>query len=258
MFDDGDRYQQFMGRFSDRVAIEFLDDLGVAPGRRWLDVGCGAGALLSAILARSRPSECIGVDPSAAQVAQAEARLGPAVRLLVAGAESMPLDDDSVDVTVSALSLNFCPDPLAALSEMARVTEPAGLVAGYVWDYGHGAFFLHCYWQAAAALGMTSGDERARWGMCSPEGMAELLDEHHDETSTVWTIEVPTPFGSFDELWSGFELGVGPSGAHLATLSASAASALRRTVLDMVADRGGIGAMSARAVAFRLGVATTA
>jgi len=41
----GDLYEPYVGRWSRVVAKEFLAWLAVPAGRRWLDVGCGTGAL---------------------------------------------------------------------------------------------------------------------------------------------------------------------------------------------------------------------
>jgi 2-polyprenyl-3-methyl-5-hydroxy-6-metoxy-1,4-benzoquinol methylase len=41
----GDAYEPYVGRWSRLVAREFLEWLAVPPGGRWLDVGCGTGAL---------------------------------------------------------------------------------------------------------------------------------------------------------------------------------------------------------------------
>lgn len=60
----GEEYEPYVGRWSRLVGVEFLDWLDVAPGRRWLDVGCGTGALTTAILTRCDPDAVIGVDPS--------------------------------------------------------------------------------------------------------------------------------------------------------------------------------------------------
>ena len=42
-FNDGAAYEQFMGRWSRAVGVEFLDWLAPPDGARWLDVGCGTG-----------------------------------------------------------------------------------------------------------------------------------------------------------------------------------------------------------------------
>ncbi|MGH8973461.1 MAG: class I SAM-dependent methyltransferase [Acidimicrobiia bacterium] len=104
----GDAYEPYVGRWSRRVAVEFLDWLGVGPKRRWLDVGCGTGALSAAVLARCDPRQVVGVDPSASHVAWAAGHVGdPRVRFLVGDATHLP--PEVVDVVVSGLVLNFLP-----------------------------------------------------------------------------------------------------------------------------------------------------
>jgi SAM-dependent methyltransferase len=61
----GDAYEPFIGRWSRLVAREFLDWLIPSPGLKWLDVGCGTGALSGTILANCSPAAVIGIDPSA-------------------------------------------------------------------------------------------------------------------------------------------------------------------------------------------------
>ena len=60
----GDSYDAFIGRWSRHVAAEFLAWLGARPDLRWVDVGCGTGALTEAILATQRPASVEGIDPS--------------------------------------------------------------------------------------------------------------------------------------------------------------------------------------------------
>ena len=131
----GDAYERFMGRWSRRLVPHFLDWVDVPPARRWLDVGCGTGALAETILARCAPASVAGVDPSDGFLATARARLPATVALHHAPAQALPLADASVDATVASLVLNFVPDSAAALREMARVTAPGGRVAACVWDY---------------------------------------------------------------------------------------------------------------------------
>jgi 2-polyprenyl-3-methyl-5-hydroxy-6-metoxy-1,4-benzoquinol methylase len=75
-----DAYERYIGRWSRRVADLFVDWLEVPPGQRWLDVGCGTGALSQAILKRSAPASVTGVDPLEPFVASASATLTDPVR----------------------------------------------------------------------------------------------------------------------------------------------------------------------------------
>ena len=65
-WDSGEAYEPYVGRWSRPVAREFLRWLSVPPDRRWLDVGCGTGALAQTILALAAPSGVVGIDPSPA------------------------------------------------------------------------------------------------------------------------------------------------------------------------------------------------
>lgn len=60
----GEIYESYVGRWSRLVAKEFVQELDQPAGLRWLDVGCGTGALTSAVLASAAPAEVVGVDPS--------------------------------------------------------------------------------------------------------------------------------------------------------------------------------------------------
>lgn len=110
----GNPYERYVGRWSRRVAPAFLDWLDVAPAQRWLDVGCGTGALCAAIVQHCEPTALTGAEPSAGFLEVARETLPVAVTLCQGGADTLPLPDASVDVVVSGLVLNFVPDPAAA------------------------------------------------------------------------------------------------------------------------------------------------
>jgi methylase of polypeptide subunit release factors len=57
----GDAYEPFVGRWSRRIARQFIEWLAPATNARWLDVGCGSGALTQTILATA-PRDVLGVE----------------------------------------------------------------------------------------------------------------------------------------------------------------------------------------------------
>jgi ubiquinone/menaquinone biosynthesis C-methylase UbiE len=151
----GDAYERYMGRWSRRIAEPFVLGLGAPPRLRWVDVGCGTGALSSAVLDLCAPESLLGVDSAAGLLESARARFagrGASVRFELADAARLPLDDDAVDVAVSGLVLNFVPSPEAVVAEITRVVRPAGIVAAYVWDYAAGMPIMSTFWDAAVAL----------------------------------------------------------------------------------------------------------
>lgn len=64
VWESGDAYEPYVGRWSRLVAREFLHWLAIAPSARWLDIGCGTGALSQTILTHAAPALVHGIDPS--------------------------------------------------------------------------------------------------------------------------------------------------------------------------------------------------
>jgi len=75
-WESGGPYEQYVGRWSRKIAREFLAWLRVSPGQTWGDVGCGSGALIDAILAEFDPKAIMAIDRSEGFVAEARRRVG--------------------------------------------------------------------------------------------------------------------------------------------------------------------------------------
>lgn len=228
----GSAYERYMGRWSRRLAPHFLAWLAEPPGRRWLDVGCGTGALSEAILEGCAPQALIGVDPSEGFLATARERLGPRVELHRASADALPLPDAAVDVTASALVLNFVPDAAAALREMARVTAGGGRVAVCVWDYAGRMDLIRTYWDAAAQLdpGAQAQHQGERFPICQPDALAAALADAGLRQVDVAALELPMRFADFEDYWQPFLGGQGPAPAHAMSLDEAARARLRERV----------------------------
>jgi len=69
----GSPYEQYIGRWSRKAAPLFLAWLRQPAARRWLDVGCGTGALTAAILDHCSPGSVIGVEPLTTRCAEGQA-----------------------------------------------------------------------------------------------------------------------------------------------------------------------------------------
>ena len=92
--------------------------------QRALDVGCGEGRFCL-MMAEAVP-EVVGIDPTARLLAEAR-RLGGAIYHEGVG-ENLPYEDGAFDLVVSYLSLIDIADSRAAITEMARVSRPGGLI----------------------------------------------------------------------------------------------------------------------------------
>ena len=100
--------------------------------RRLLDVGCGLGDDVRAMAAAVGPDGwVVGVDPSAALIAEARART-PAelenVRFDVGPGDSMRFEDGAFDGARIERVLQHVEEPGAVLAEIRRVVRPGGLV----------------------------------------------------------------------------------------------------------------------------------
>ena len=220
MFAEAEAYERFMGRWSRRLAAEFVEFAGVEERENVLDVGCGTGSLAGAVLERSPTVRLMGIDPSAKLIAFARSRHGLRARFEQGDAQHLGLADGMFDAALSLLALNFVPDRDAALREMIRVTHAGGVVAAAVWDYGDGMEMLRVFWDAAVALDAAAGakDER-RMPLCRAGELAAMWRAHGLVDVDEHPLTIATEFSSFADFWLPFLSGQGPAGAYGAALS---------------------------------------
>src|SRR5262245_62056803 len=116
MFSVAEAYDRFMGRWSRPLAPLLIQFSGVRDGDDILDVGCGTGSLIAAVVEAAPSSRVVGIDRSESYVAFARAHhQQERVRFEVGDAERLDFDEASFDRTLSLLMLNFIPDPDRAL-----------------------------------------------------------------------------------------------------------------------------------------------
>jgi ubiquinone/menaquinone biosynthesis C-methylase UbiE len=245
----GDAYDRFMGRYSRELAPRFAAFAGIVPGMRALDVGCGSGALTLALADRLGAESVAAADPSEPLLAACAARV-PGAEVRRAPAEELPWPDGSFDAALSQLVLNFVPDADAAVAEMRRVVARGGTVASCTWDYAEGMRMLRTFWDAVADLDSAAPDERQmRYG--SEEELAALWERGGLEDVATGPVEVEMEYGSFDDFWEPFALGVGPAGAYYASLDPERREALRKRCFGRLGSPPGPFSLGARAFAVR-------
>jgi SAM-dependent methyltransferase len=236
----GDAYEPYVGRWSRSVARDFVAWLARPAGLRWLDVGCGTGALTRTILALAEPAAVVGVDPSEGFLANARTRVrDPHVEFRAGDAQALPFGDRQFDVVVSGLVLNFVADPGRALAEMRRLARPDGVVAAYVWDYAGRMQLMRYFWDAAVELDPAARDldEGRRFPICRPEALAALLTGAGLEAVQTRAIDVPTAFRDFDDYWAPFLGGQAPAPGYCVSLRPERRAALRELIRSRLPTR---------------------
>jgi SAM-dependent methyltransferase len=251
----GEKYEPYVGRWSRVVAGEFLAWLEVPAGARWLDVGCGTGALSSTIVETRSPAGLLGLDASQAYVDYARAHvMGDAVAFAVSDARALGAPDDSFDAVVSGLVLNFVPEPPSAVAEMHRVARAGAVVAAYVWDYPGEMWLMRHFWEAAIELDPVAREryEGQLYSFCRPDVLESWFAGAGLDAVESRPVVVPTAFADFDDYWSPFLGGQGPAPFYAQSLDESHLVELREAIrarLPVAAD--GAIPLTARAWAVR-------
>ena len=256
-FSKAEAYDDYMGRWSIRMAPLFLDFAGVRDGERMLDVGCGTGVLSRALSGAAPSSDVVGVDPSEPFIEYARAQGDDSrVTYEVGNALELSYPDASFGQSLSMLVLHLIPEAETVAGEMRRVTRPGGLVAACTWDIGGGGLELvSSLWDEAVKLDPAAEELRAeRTLKYNRRGqLTELWEATGLENIEETGIELGMDFTSFDDYWLPFLQGVGPVGAYVKDLSPEVRDALREALWNRFLPGGEDGpfTLGARAWAVR-------
>jgi demethylmenaquinone methyltransferase/2-methoxy-6-polyprenyl-1,4-benzoquinol methylase len=124
-----ERYARVLSLGQDPRWRRFLvSRIEAGEGDEVLDVATGTGAVAQELL-RKKGCAVVGVDQSPEMLAVAREKLPPTVKLVEAGAESLPFDDASFDGLTFTYLLRYVDDPGVTLGELARVVRAGGTIA---------------------------------------------------------------------------------------------------------------------------------
>jgi len=221
---DPDAYEQMMGRWSRKLAPQFIAFAARHNPATILDVGCGTGNLTIALASHFQEAKVTGVDQSQPFIEAARSLAAKNGRLVFdeGDATELPFADDSFDATLSLLVVNFIPDAERAVREMVRVTKPGGIVAASVWDYPGGFSIVRVFADTAAVLDPSGEAYRAKQFSARFTGADELASEWmrlglRDVEQT--TLMIRMEFESFDDYWKPWLGGQGTAGAYVTRLN---------------------------------------
>jgi SAM-dependent methyltransferase len=204
---DEESYDDFMGRYSVRLAPLFADFAGVRAGQRVLDVGAGTGALTHELVLRG--ATVVAVEPSPEFTRALRLRF-PMIEVREAPGEELPFADDSFDTALAQLVVAFMTDAGAAMRELGRVAHQ---VAICMWGIEEVQMFA-AIGRTARVLGAGSAEQGARRYRTAQELHNLLVDAGLTNVETC-ELDVTAPYADFEEFWRALSRQVGPAGAWL-------------------------------------------
>jgi SAM-dependent methyltransferase len=234
----GDAYDDFMGRYSTKLASLFADFAGVEEGGRALDVGAGTGALTAELVARG--VEVAAVDPSPEFVSVLRERF-PELEVEEAPAEALPFGAGAFDVALAQLVVAFVTDAPAAVAEMARV---ARRVAVCMWGVAEVEMFAAID-STAEAIGASRATEPRRYRTAAE--IHDLLAPHGEVEAA--ELDVTAGYADFEEFFQAMSRGVGPAGEWLASLGSERRELAREELFRRLGSPQGPFELKARAFA---------
>ena len=237
-------YARHVGRYGAALSAAHADAAGLAAGDRALDVGCGPGGLLAELSRRLGAGQVAGVDPTEPFVTTARAAV-PGADVRLGSAERLPFDAGAFDVVLSQLVVNFMDDAEAGVAEMRRVARRA--VTSCVWDYAGEMTMLRVFWDAALERDPDAPDEGRTMRFCTPGELGALWEGAGLREVRTDALVVEAGYADFEDYWSPFLSGLGPSGAYCASLGDDARAALRDACFARLGSPSGPFTLSARA-----------
>ncbi|NOZ05659.1 MAG: class I SAM-dependent methyltransferase [Chloroflexi bacterium] len=167
--------------------------LAPQPGRRLLDVACGAGDLSN--LAAQAGVAAYGVDFSAAALHVAKERGGG--HFVVADGEALPFADSQFDYVTSIGSLEHYADMAQGAREIARVLAPDGLAFILL---PNSFSILHNVW-TALRTGRTEQDDQPIQRYAARYEWQDLLEQNGLRTERTVKYEREWPVTWADRWW---------------------------------------------------------
>lgn len=221
-------------RYMEAGARQFYGRLGVAPGARLLDVGCGAGQL--AFIAAKAGAQVTGCDIAPNWIEDARTRAaseGLSIRFEEGDAEALPYGDGEFDVVTSLVGAMFAPRPAQVATELTRVCRPAGRIAMANWTPS--GFIGQMFKAIAKHIAPSGMPSPALWG--DEDTVRERLREGiADLKLTRRLYPFSYPFAP-DAVVEFFRVNYGPMSRAFDSLDPQGQQELRRDLVHLWSER---------------------
>ena len=133
MWASGD-YPSMVETFLLPLGPRIVEAAGIGPEMRVLDVAAGTGNASIAAAERGATVTASDLTPELLEAGRSRAEAaGVELDWVEADAESLPFEDGSFDVVMSAIGAMFAPDHQRVADELVRVCRPGGTVALLNW-----------------------------------------------------------------------------------------------------------------------------
>jgi SAM-dependent methyltransferase len=217
-------------RYMEKDAEVFYQRLGITPGTRLLDVGCGAGQL--SLIAARAGAKVTGCDIATNWLEQARTRAaaeGLEITFEEGDAEALPYKDGQFDAVVSMFGAMFAPRPELVAAELTRVCRPGGTIAMANWTPG--GFIGQMFKTIARHIAPSGMPSPALWG-----DEATVRDRFRNGIATLkltprlYRFEYPFPPDAVVEF---FRVNYGPMTRAFASLDASGQKVLRSELIRL-------------------------
>jgi SAM-dependent methyltransferase len=200
-----------------------------APDQRWLDLGCGTGAITTRAAGAGASVTGIDLSPNMIRTATRRAQEdGLEIRYETGDCENLRFEDGAFDVVSSSVGMMFAPDHAATAGEIARVCAPGGRICVTTWrpDGGVGRFFE--FMRSYMPPPFEGAGDPMDWGREDYAGklFGEAFELEFEELDT------PLEIGSGEEYWDLFTRAFGPVSLIAGSIDDDAREEMHRSFVE--------------------------